>query len=140
MKREDLLKSKEYWLAQIQNDLFVAMETYMKSKRLNRTKLAEKLGVTKGYITQIFNGDFDHKISKLVELSLISGKAPFLSFVDMDKYIKEDKDDKTFELIPMKRPKLITYTLPEKEKRENDHQFIAASIVSNNSQIFSASL
>jgi transcriptional regulator with XRE-family HTH domain len=140
MRRENLLKSKEYWLAQIQNDLFGVMESYMKDKKLNRTKLAQKLGVTKGYITQLFNGDFDHKISKLVELSLMSGKVPILSFVDIDRFISEDKNDKVFELIPMKRPKIITYTLMENRKYDNKIQDIPTSILIDNGQIFSASL
>ena len=46
----------------------------MKDKKLNRSQLAKKLGVTKGYITQVLNGDFDHRISKLVDLSLAINK------------------------------------------------------------------
>ena len=101
MKREDLLKSKEYWIVQIQNDLFGVMEEFMKREKLNRTQLAGKLGVSKGYITQIFNGDFDHKLSKLVELSLASGKAPILHFVDVDTLVKYDKENKIYELVTM---------------------------------------
>ena len=93
MTREDLLKSKEYWSVQIQSDLFKMIEDYMKERSLNRTQLAEELKVTKGYITQILNGDFDHKISKLVDLSLACGKAPVLHFVDINKYIDHDKVD-----------------------------------------------
>lgn len=94
MKRKNLLQSREYWLVQIQNDLYGAIENYMKKKKLNRTKLAEKLGVTKGYITQVLNGDFDHKISKLVDLSLSCNKAPVISFVDLDKYIIDDAENR----------------------------------------------
>lgn len=80
MKREDLLKSKEYWTTKIQLDLFELINEYMIENKLNRTQLAEKLGVSKGYITQILNGDFDHKVSKLVELALAFGKAPILEY------------------------------------------------------------
>jgi transcriptional regulator with XRE-family HTH domain len=90
MKREDLFRHKEYWVVQIQNDLYGIIEEYMKKNGINRTQLAEKLNVTKGYITQILSGDFDHKVSKLVELALASGKAPVLHFVDLEKYIKDD--------------------------------------------------
>ncbi len=109
MKRDELLKSKEYWLAQIQNDLYGVVESYMKEKKLNRTKLAQKLQVSKGYVTQLFNGDFDHKLSKLVELTLASGKVPLLCFVDTESFIREDKNGKIFEMIPMVRGKEITY-------------------------------
>jgi transcriptional regulator with XRE-family HTH domain len=91
MKRTELLQSPIYWTTKIQIDLFNQMELYMKENNLNRTKLAEKLNVTKGYITQVLNGDFDHRISKLVELSMAIGVVPRVNFESMDQCIKEDK-------------------------------------------------
>ena len=95
MKRTELLQSPVYWTTKIQIDLFNQMELYMKENNLNRTKLAEKLNVTKGYITQVLNGDFDHRISKLVELSMAIGVVPQVSFESIDECIKED-EEKTF--------------------------------------------
>ncbi|MBK9985378.1 MAG: helix-turn-helix transcriptional regulator [Saprospiraceae bacterium] len=86
MKREELVSSNEYWLTKIQLDLFNMIETYRKENNLNKTQLAEKLGVTKGYVTQILNGDFDHRVSKLVELAIIFGKVPVLNFIDVEQY------------------------------------------------------
>jgi transcriptional regulator with XRE-family HTH domain len=93
MKRSDLLRSKEYWLVQIQNDLLQVIEDYMQKEKLSRTKLAEKLNVTKGYITQVLNGDFDHKISKLADLAIQCGKVPIISYIDLELYIKKDTQD-----------------------------------------------
>ncbi len=90
MTRKELIKSQEYWMAQIQLNLFELIENYRKKNNLNKVQLAAHLGVTKSYITQILNGDFDHKVSKLVELSLAFGKAPILQFVDFEKYIAKD--------------------------------------------------
>ncbi|RQP19275.1 MAG: XRE family transcriptional regulator, partial [Parapedobacter sp.] len=70
---------------------FELINEYMSENQLNRTQLAEKLGVSKGYVTQILNGDFDHKVSKLVELALAFGKAPRLTYVDLDVLVHEDK-------------------------------------------------
>lgn len=109
MKREDLLRSKEYWMVQVQNDLFGAMEEFMKKKSFNRTQLANEFGVSKGYITQVFNGDFDHKLSKLIELSLASDKAPIITFVDLQEFIKHDSQDKIYHLIPIIDKKNITF-------------------------------
>ena len=53
MKREELIQSKEYWIAKLQIDLFNEVENYMQKKKMNRTQFAEKLGVSKGYISQI---------------------------------------------------------------------------------------
>lgn len=85
MKRDDLLNSKEYWLSKIQIDLFNEVNRFMEEKGLNRTQLAERLGVSKGYVSQIMNGDSDHRLSKLVELSLAIGLVPRLSFEQLEK-------------------------------------------------------
>ncbi|MEO8962488.1 MAG: helix-turn-helix transcriptional regulator [Ginsengibacter sp.] len=90
MTRKELIKSEEYWTAQIQIDLFELIENYRKNNNLNKTQLAAQLGVTKSYVTQVLNGNFDHKVSKLVELSLAFGKVPVLQFIDVDKYIEKD--------------------------------------------------
>lgn len=89
--RNELLRSKEYWMVKIQSDLYAVIENYMKINDLNRSGLAEKTGFTKGYITQVLNGDYDHKISKLVELSLAVEKAPVIKYIDINKVIEDDK-------------------------------------------------
>lgn len=90
MEREQLLRSKHYWLAYIQNGLFKMVDNYRFVNRLKKKDLAEKLGVTKGYVSQLLKGDFDHKISKLVELSLACGKVPQISYSDLEEFIKDD--------------------------------------------------
>ncbi|TWV15107.1 helix-turn-helix transcriptional regulator [Bacteroidaceae bacterium HV4-6-C5C] len=90
MKRDELLNSKEYWLSKIQIDLFNEVNHFMEEKGLNRTQLAERLGVSKGYVSQIMNGDSDHRLSKLVELSLAIGLVPRLSFEQLDSIQKKD--------------------------------------------------
>ena len=94
MTRNELLSSKEYWMVQIQNDLFGILEEYMAKNNLNRTQLAKELNVTKGYITQVLKGDFNHKISKLVSLSLACEKVPIIHFVDLKKYIADDTNNR----------------------------------------------
>ena len=60
---------------------------------MNKTQLAEYLGCTKGYVTLLLNGDFDHKLSKFVELSLAINKIPEISFSDVDEYILSDEKE-----------------------------------------------
>lgn len=93
MRREELLKSKEYWLTKIQIDLFNEVEKYIKENNMNRTQLAEKLGVSKGNISQVLNGDADHRLSKLVELSLAMGVVPHLSFQSLNSAIENASMD-----------------------------------------------
>jgi transcriptional regulator with XRE-family HTH domain len=89
--REELLASKEYWTADIQMKLFAEVEHFMESRGMNRTQFAEYLGCTKGYVTQLLSGDFDNKISKLVELSLAIGKIPEVVFKDTEQFLVSDE-------------------------------------------------
>ena len=112
MKREELLKNKGYWISKIQIDLYNQLEKYMSENNLNRTLLAKKLGVSKGYITQVLNGDFNHRISKLVELSLAIDKVPELNFKDLNNLIREENDGY----------KTITWTLKVKKSGVEDSE------------------
>lgn len=90
--REDILKRPSYWLTRIQTGLFNLLESYMTSKEMNRSQLAEHLGVTKGYVSQVLNGDADHRLSKIIELSMAIGKVPQIEFVDIDEVIRKDNE------------------------------------------------
>ena len=93
MKREDLLKSPSYWTAGLQMELYRQIISFMKRRGMNKSQLAEYLGCSKGYVTQLLSGDFDHKLSKFVELSLAINKIPEISFCDVDEYILSDMND-----------------------------------------------
>lgn len=93
MTREELLKSPAYWTAGLQSELYRQILDYMESHHMNKTQLAEHLGCSKGYVTQLLNGDFDHKISKFVELSLAINKIPEITFSDLDEYIVSDRNE-----------------------------------------------
>jgi len=103
MKREELLRSSEYWLAHIQSDLYAMIEDYRKKNNLKNKDLASIFNVSKGYISQILNGDFDHKISKMIALSLACGKAPIIDYQDLEQYIKNDEKSETTCLVPKER-------------------------------------
>ena len=96
MNRKELLKNKGYWIAKIQMDLYDQLNHYMKKYNLNRSQFAKKLGVTKGYVSQILSGNFNYSISKLVELSLAINKVPKLEFVELEDYIKEENTSESF--------------------------------------------
>lgn len=93
MERQELLKTREYWTEKIKLDLFQIVSTYRKENNLTIEKLATKLGVTKGYVSQVLNGDFDHKISKLVELAMACDVVPIIKFEPIMQYIQDDEDD-----------------------------------------------
>ena len=113
MERKELISSQEYVLSKFQLGLLNLIEEYMKKNNLNRTQLAEKLGVGKSYVSQLMNVAFDHKISKVVELALACNAMPLLYFVDLDNYIKSDSEDKAYELFPIARPRNISFEIPQ---------------------------
>jgi transcriptional regulator with XRE-family HTH domain len=84
---EELIQTETYWLTRFQAMLFNAINEYMKTQQLNRKQLADKLGVSKGYITQVMNGDFDHKISTFIKLVLAAQKVPDLKLISLDDFI-----------------------------------------------------
>lgn len=92
MERNELLRSPGYWTAEFQNELYRHIEEFMQKNQMNKTQLADYLGCSKGYVTQLLNGDFDHKLSKFIELSLAIGQIPQISFRDIDEYIEMDKN------------------------------------------------
>jgi transcriptional regulator with XRE-family HTH domain len=94
MKREDLIKSKGYNVTKIQNELFRQLTDYLDQKGITRTQFAKELGVSKGYVSQVLNGDFDFKLSKLVELSLAIGKIPEILFIPINENQVEKKEAK----------------------------------------------
>lgn len=90
MTRQEILKTPEYWITQIQIELYNRVEQYMAQYDLNRSQFAEQLGVSKGYVSQLLNGDFDHKLSKLVELSMAVGYVPEITFRDINSVLQRD--------------------------------------------------
>jgi transcriptional regulator with XRE-family HTH domain len=88
---EELMRSRGYWIANIQLDLFRCVDEYMKENNLNRSQLAERLGVTKGYVSQILNGQFNHNLSTFVDLTLAIGKVPRVLFEDLEESISQSK-------------------------------------------------
>ena len=92
MKRKELLKSKEFWIVQIQNQLYEELEKYLRENNVSKTELANKMGVSKGYISQILTGDFDHKLSKLIEIIMVMDKVPILNLENIDDCINIDKE------------------------------------------------
>ena len=92
MNREDLLKDEGYWIAKIQTELYRELTAFMERNKMNSTQLANYLGCSKSYISQLLNGNFNHKLTKLVELSLAIGKAPVIEFRDLKKVVMEDTD------------------------------------------------
>jgi len=97
IKREELLQTEEYWFETLQNEIYRMVAEYLENEKMNQSQFAEKLGVSKGYISQIMNGNFNYTLKKLIELSLAVNKAPAIDFKDLKQFIQDDKQ-KRFEM------------------------------------------
>ncbi|MEO6611490.1 MAG: hypothetical protein ABIT05_05135 [Chitinophagaceae bacterium] len=108
-KREKLLRSKTYLVSQIQLGLLNLIGNYKDKKKLKDYQLANELGVSKGYVSQILNATYDHKISKVVELSLACNAVPITFFVPLEEYVQYDQEDKIYQIFPVIRPRLVDF-------------------------------
>lgn len=105
---DELLTTTEYWTTRIQLDLYSHLQDYMKKNGLNKTQLAQELGVTKSYVTQILNGNYDHRISKLVELALAIGLIPKMEFVPKTVFFEEkDKGTSEFQRVSTNADRVV---------------------------------
>ncbi|MCD4794678.1 MAG: helix-turn-helix domain-containing protein [Bacteroidales bacterium] len=98
LSQKELIQRPEYWIETLQNEIFRQVYTYMNNEKLNQTQLAEKLGFSRGYISQILNGNFNFSIKKLIELSISIGVVPKIQFQSIYEYIEEKEQNKVFYL------------------------------------------
>ena len=54
--------------------------------------VAERLGVSSAYVSQVLNGNFNFTLKKLIEIGVMIGKVPALEFVDAIEFWKREKD------------------------------------------------
>ncbi len=89
LTHKELVQTPEYWVEIIQNRLFREVQHYLDQKQLTQTQLAEQLGVSKGYISQILHGNFNHTLKKLVEISLAVGVVPDIHFKNTQRFVAQ---------------------------------------------------
>lgn len=94
--KQELFQTKEYWIDELQNEIYRQVSDFMKKNELNQIQLANQLGVSKGYVSQILNGDCNFTLKKIVELSLALGKAPIVNYVDTHEYFENQKYSHNF--------------------------------------------
>lgn len=80
-RKNDKYKSPAYWTKHIQLMLHDDILHYLDDNDMSKSEFADKLGVSKGYVSQLLNGEFDHKLSKLVELALACDLVPKFELV-----------------------------------------------------------
>lgn len=90
--QKDKFTSPAYWTQLIQLSLYEMIKDHLEGACISKTQFAEDLGVSKGYVTQILNGDFDHRLSKLVQLGIACGRIPKFEFVPVSEALATLQD------------------------------------------------
>lgn len=118
MKREKLIRSKQYGISTMKYNLLNLIGSFQRRNNLKDKDLADKLKVSKSYVSQILNGTFDHKLSKVAELAHACNAIPLLYFVDLDEFARADAQDKTYELVTITRHRNIVFDSVDSFKTE----------------------
>lgn len=92
--REKILNQTSYWVEGVNGSLYDTIVKYMEANKLNRTKLANHLGISKGRVSQILNdGEINFSIEKIIEIALKVGKFPIFEFKDKQEYLQKETED-----------------------------------------------
>ncbi len=121
-QRKELFKTPEYWLENIQNEIFRNVYSYMENADLNKAGLAKKLGFSRSYITQVLNGNFNFSLKKMIELSLAIGKVPKIEFENVESYVF----DKEQRLDRLEKGMQVSYNYNDLENSNLDFRKYAA--------------
>ncbi len=87
--QDELILTPEYQLEVNQNELYALVRDYLEKEDINQTQFAEKLEVSKGYISRVLNGEFDFRFSKFIELVLATKNIPRIKFQPIADYLQE---------------------------------------------------
>lgn len=88
----ELARTPEYWLTNIQCDFYALVNDYAKSQKWPlqfEKQLSEHLGITRIKASQIIDGDFDGTLPELIEYALKLSACPVIEFQLLDDYIKK---------------------------------------------------
>lgn len=80
MTREELLKTTEYHLAGLQMSVCTMLEREKDVKNLTNLQLAKHLNISVTRVKQILAGDYDGKVSCLIDIALKLGYTPEFKF------------------------------------------------------------
>lgn len=89
--REKILNQTSYWVEGINGFLYDSIVNYMEDNNMNRTKLAEHLGISKGRVSQILNdGEINFSLEKIIEIALKVDKFPVFEFKNKQEYLNKE--------------------------------------------------
>jgi len=95
LNRDELLKHPNYLLTTYNLEIYKQLVTYMEENKLKKKDVANDLGFSRPYVSQILAGKFNFTLKKLIELGLYVGKVPYLEFIDPVEYWEKEEEKKS---------------------------------------------
>lgn len=87
-QRSKLLKDPAYALEAVKGDFIMDVTEsiceILETKNVNRQSLAKKMSRTKGYISQLLNGNRNMTLGTLAEITHVLGYVPKIKFEEKD--------------------------------------------------------
>ena len=92
--RAEILTNETYWIETIQNKIYSDLVTFINDNHISQKEIADRLKVSKGYISQILNGNnLNFRLETLVKICLAIGKLPVFSLVDKIEHIRNEREE-----------------------------------------------
>lgn len=116
---EKILNQPAYWLEGINGLMYNALLDYMEKHELNRTELANHLGISKGRVSQILNdGEINFSLEKLIEIALKVDKFPVVELINKEDLLQKQIAEQNTKKIMLDYNKDSFSGLLEQPKKE----------------------
>lgn len=88
MTRKDIIKTPNYWLSQMQIDIFREIKTYQALNNMSDEEMADFLYMSTYKLQQIMLGNFNLDMYELCEIMVRINIIPKLNLTKIDDYDK----------------------------------------------------
>lgn len=92
VSKDKLLTRPNYLLTKYQNEIYRQLVDYITVNNLTQKDVAQRLGVSNSYISQVLNGNFNFTLKKLIEIGLMVGKVPAIEFIDLNEFWRRERE------------------------------------------------
>jgi transcriptional regulator with XRE-family HTH domain len=90
ISREEIIRNEYYWIEIIQNKLYNDLSLYIDKNNISQKEIAKKMGVSKGRVSQLLNGDnMNYKLETIVKLCLAIDKVPSFDLVSINELMNQ---------------------------------------------------
>lgn len=125
-------QDEHYWTGKLQLDLFRLIKQHLEENGLSQNQFAAQIGVSKSYMSQVLNGNFDHKLSKLVGLALAIGKVPCIDYEDVDTLIRQARGEyEPMQATYVSKPQRVTLAKGTSQAKQITTSTVSSQIIFN---------